>query len=501
MGTSEQNLRSELAAGLQATQQQLTEQMQAQYNSLSAAQKAEVDARVQQGQDLQAAIQGVSEQTQQQIAQSETALRDAIGQLGTNVQGQFDLMSSAQKAEVAARVQQGQDLQTAIQTVGTQTQEQIAASEAAMRQALGQLGTDVQSQFDQMSQAQQTEVAARVQQGQDLQAAIQNVGQQASQQLSAAQTALQGQITTLGEDLQRQYNQMSEAQRDEVAQRVQMGQQIDTAITNVGLQVGEVEGKLTLNIEDLRKQINAENARKAAADKAAADKQAREKTLQLGQQSVGTPGGAAEGPLPQAQFRGPLSTGEAKETEFKGPLEDFLKKVETTSYTASPGQAMQQTQQPQVAQQQTAQPAQQGSNYYSYGVFNEIDQILNPLAGAMPSIFGAKEGGLATPMFAGGGLNVVHHAGKARMDFRQGAAVNGPGDGQSDDIPAMLADGEFVFPADVVSALGNGSTKAGSDKLYDMMHSIRSYHRSAKPQDLPPPAKKSPLDYLKKARR
>ena len=56
------------------------------------------------------------------------------------------------------------------------------------------------------------------------------------------------------------------------------------------------------------------------------------------------------------------------------------------------------------------------------------------------------------------------------------------------------------FPADVVAALGNGSTKAGSDKLYEMMHSIRAHHRSAKPEDLPPPAKKSPLDYLKKRR-
>jgi hypothetical protein len=121
----------------------------------------------------------------------------------------------------------------------------------------------------------------------------------------------------------------------------------------------------------------------------------------------------------------------------------------------------------------------------------------------------SKAGGLATPLFAGGGqtrygryagggLNLVEHSGKARIDFRTGDAVTGPGDGQSDDIPAMLADGEFVFPADVVAALGNGSTKAGSDKLYDMMHSIRAYHRSAKPEDLPPPAKKSPLDYLKK---
>ena len=84
-----------------------------------------------------------------------------------------------------------------------------------------------------------------------------------------------------------------------------------------------------------------------------------------------------------------------------------------------------------------------------------------------------------------------------RHDFRDGAHVAGDGDGTSDDIPAMLADGEFVFPADVVAALGNGSTKAGTDKLYEMMHGIRARARSAKPGDLPPDALKSPLDYLK----
>jgi hypothetical protein len=221
--------------------------------------------------------------------------------------------------------------------------------------------------------------------------------------------------------------------------------------------------------------------------------------VSLGQQAVGTSAGAAETALPTAKAA-PLtiSTGEAKPTEFQGPLAEFMKQVEKTSYTAPPGQTpMQQTQQPtQVAQQQTT--PQQGPNYYSYGVFSDIDKILNPLSGG--AMFAAS-GGLATPLMKQGGLNVVHHAGKQRLDFRQGAAVSGPGDGQSDDIPAMLADGEFVFPADVVAALGNGSTKAGSDKLYEMMHSIRSYHRSAKPEDLPPPAKKSPLDYVKKARR
>jgi hypothetical protein len=110
------------------------------------------------------------------------------------------------------------------------------------------------------------------------------------------------------------------------------------------------------------------------------------------------------------------------------------------------------------------------------------------------------QGGTRYGHNAHGALRVLEHSGKHRVDYRQGDAVTGVGDGQSDDIPAMLADGEFVIPADVVSALGNGSTKAGSDKLYDMMHSIRRHHRSAGPKDLPPPAKKSPLDYITKRR-
>jgi hypothetical protein len=106
------------------------------------------------------------------------------------------------------------------------------------------------------------------------------------------------------------------------------------------------------------------------------------------------------------------------------------------------------------------------------------------------------EGGMALPLLAAkGGLPAMH---KGREDFRDGKHVAGEGDGQSDDIPAMLADGEFVFPADVVSALGNGSTKAGTDKLYEMMHSVRDRARSKGRKDLPPPALKSPLDYLKK---
>ena len=63
-----------------------------------------------------------------------------------------------------------------------------------------------------------------------------------------------------------------------------------------------------------------------------------------------------------------------------------------------------------------------------------------------------------------------------------GRLLKGPGDGVSDDIPAMigkkqparLADGEFVIPARIVSELGNGSTDAGARRLYAMMDRIQS---------------------------
>jgi len=131
----------------------------------------------------------------------------------------------------------------------------------------------------------------------------------------------------------------------------------------------------------------------------------------------------------------------------------------------------------------------------------EEGEEANYAAGGFVAPLQMARGGMPLPLLAksGGALGALPR-GDGRLDFRHGAHVAGEGDGQSDDIKAMLADGEFVFPADVVSALGNGSTKAGSDKLYEMMHSIRAKARSKKPKDLPPPALKSPLDYLKKVR-
>jgi hypothetical protein len=95
-----------------------------------------------------------------------------------------------------------------------------------------------------------------------------------------------------------------------------------------------------------------------------------------------------------------------------------------------------------------------------------------------------KLGGGFSEAGAGGGLS--HLGGYSDG----GRMLKGPGDGMSDDIPAMigkkqparLADGEFVVPADVVSHLGNGSTDAGAKKLYGMMDKIRKARTGRKAQ-------------------
>ena len=95
----------------------------------------------------------------------------------------------------------------------------------------------------------------------------------------------------------------------------------------------------------------------------------------------------------------------------------------------------------------------------------------------------------------GGALTQMH-----RPEFITGATghyVKGKGDGQSDDIPAMLADGEYVFDADTVAQLGNGSSDAGAKLLDHFREALREHKRSAPNDKIPPKA--SPLMYMREA--
>jgi hypothetical protein len=231
--------------------------------------------------------------------------------------------------------------------------------------------------------------------------------------------------------------------------------------------------------------------------------------------SSGSTASAGSGNKTSLSSVAPLSLASSFQTKvipnqpkFESALEEF--------------QQLQQSDDPNAVQYALSDKAPEGTdmNPYTYGVDRPIEDILSPEAVAMQDVgyspdgvpdymktgIQAAKGGAMTGTrygkYARGGLStpLMASGGKMRVDFRHGDAVTGAGDGQSDDIPAMLADGEFVFPADVVAAIGNGSTKAGSDKLYDMMHGIRAHVRSAKPKDLPPEIK-SPLDFLKNTKR
>jgi hypothetical protein len=52
-------------------------------------------------------------------------------------------------------------------------------------------------------------------------------------------------------------------------------------------------------------------------------------------------------------------------------------------------------------------------------------------------------------------------------------AVNGPGTGRSDEIPALLSDGEYVIDAETVALLGDGSSKAGANRLDQFRINVR----------------------------
>lgn len=75
--------------------------------------------------------------------------------------------------------------------------------------------------------------------------------------------------------------------------------------------------------------------------------------------------------------------------------------------------------------------------------------------------------------------------------------ARGAGTGRSDEIDAKLSDGEFVMDAETVAMLGDGSSKAGAQRLEQMRRQIRSHKGKALAKGKFSPNAKSPLSYLK----
>jgi hypothetical protein len=122
-----------------------------------------------------------------------------------------------------------------------------------------------------------------------------------------------------------------------------------------------------------------------------------------------------------------------------GPEQAFFNYAQSPAITAQ-----QQALQAQQQAQQQAQPP-------------DRDYGLVPL----PSLQAAKGGSIRTNLAV------------ARPPEREDFAVQGPGTGRSDSIPAKLSDGEYVVDAETVALLGDGSSKAGANKLDEFRANIR----------------------------
>ena len=110
-----------------------------------------------------------------------------------------------------------------------------------------------------------------------------------------------------------------------------------------------------------------------------------------------------------------------------------------------------------------------------------------PLDLSMPNVAYATEYGSAKLLYVGG--DVIDTESRSLDDVinnfpRKVGQIDGPGTEKSDDIPAMLSDGEFVMTAQAVRGLGalNGADKddkleqrrKGAKMMYEMMDKFES---------------------------
>jgi len=109
--------------------------------------------------------------------------------------------------------------------------------------------------------------------------------------------------------------------------------------------------------------------------------------------------------------------------------------------------------------------------YYGNELAYQLPDIVGP-QGYIPDLAMAADGGEINGFAAGSGSKIEHSDGKVREHPRRIGEISGAGTGTSDDIPAMLSDGEFVMTAQSVRNAGGGSRKEGAKKMYQMMKSL-----------------------------
>jgi hypothetical protein len=136
----------------------------------------------------------------------------------------------------------------------------------------------------------------------------------------------------------------------------------------------------------------------------------------------------------------------------------------------------------------TGDPTRYGESGENKGEFNFYDPAVYVPMDSDPTIQAATGGQIRAPYYT---------YGNAPQGYRSGG-LSSLSDGRSDDIPAVLSDGEYVMDAETVALLGNGSTDAGAKQLDRMRESLRKQKGKALSKGKFSPNAKSPLAYLQR---
>lgn len=190
----------------------------------------------------------------------------------------------------------------------------------------------------------------------------------------------------------------------------------------------------------------------AAAEKAKADAEAKKKLgvedyLSIGSKAVGLLGniGGGGGSSQTGTYGGAGGTGR-------------LNPIFSAKLPIAGGLGVNRTQRPMGDVDWLTYGTRPELTFFDYAARSNPAPVTTPVPGnpAGPIMYDEP-----VPRFAKGG----------RSEF----AVNGAGTGRSDDIPAVLSDGEYVIDAETVALLGDGSSKAGAKKLDELRIKVRKH--------------------------
>jgi hypothetical protein len=493
---------------------------QANYNQLNAAQQAQAQALASQGMSLSDAINQVQSGLSGQITALSQQTQDQLAQADANTQAKFNALTSAQQAQADALTAQGASLTDAINQVAQQNQSAIGAlsnvvnaNQAQTQQSLDQLSQTFQDQlnasdqatkdaFNNLSSNEQALAATQAANTGDLKAAIADVQAQSNQAISGVGQ----QVSELSNVVSSNQDVVTQRINDLVSQGLTQQQAID-----------QTNQELSQMSSDLNQQIAASDAaNQTAVSNLASSTAAQTKAIQdqiTQQQQQAQAKQALADASKFIDVKNPwLTVGKSQD---QGLQEEKLQQIFNSLDPALQVQLARGTQQAATGgsihgiDPDLYSLMMNRMGYPDGGLVTETQPIadagnmlvdMNKTANSLAPKFVKSEPKFFRPQAKGkpmelGALTQLKQAPKLgalahgglpskyeenapkghKPEFITGLTgyyAGGRGTGQSDDIPAMLHDGDYVIDAEAVSALGDGSSKAGKDVLTHFMHEV-----------------------------